>query len=200
VPIPENNLSVDFNYIDAFVLIAFALAFYKGFSKGFVSVLASLVALVVGIIGAIYFSDLVAEKLHEQTEIEESYISIVAFSITFLGIMLGVHLLAKIINQAIKMVALAPLNKIMGGVASMVKTAVILSVSFYIFDFVNSKAELVKNKVLRESVSYEPLRDFTETVIPYFAKSEWYSAKNLERVIEDFKQGLEEKVDELSEN
>ena len=119
---------MDFNYIDAFVLIALAYSFYKGFTKGLVIVLASFVALIFGVLGAIYFSDFAAELLKSKTDINEEYISISAFSITFMAIIFGVHLIAKIVNQAVKMVMLGPLNKIMGGVFSMLKTIVILSV------------------------------------------------------------------------
>ena len=185
---------MDFNYIDAFVLIALAYSFYKGFSKGFVIVLASFVALVLGVLGAIYFSDFAAEILKNKTEIDEQYISIAAFSITFMAIIFGVHLVAKIVNQAVKMVMLGPLNKIMGGVFSMLKTIVVLSVSFYIFDFVNTQVEIVKKKTLNESVAYSNIRSITEEVIPLLTKSDWYNPDKIEEAIDDVKDTIQEKV------
>lgn len=187
---------VDFNYIDAFVLIALAYSFYKGFSKGLVIVLASFVALILGVVGAIYFSDIVAELLKTKTEIDEQYISITAFTITFMGIIFGVHLIAKIINQAVKMVALAPLNKIMGGVFSMLKTVVILSVVFYLFDFVNSNLTLVKRKTLNESIAYSHMMSITEAAIPLITKSDWYSPSKIDEVLDDVRDTVEEKVTE----
>jgi membrane protein required for colicin V production len=187
---------VDFNYIDAFVLIALAYSFYKGFSKGFVIVLASFVALIFGVLGAIYFSDIVAEVLKTKTEIQEQYISISAFTITFMGIIFGVHLIAKIVNQAVKMVALAPLNKIMGGVFSVLKTIVILSVVFYLFDFFNAQFTVVNKKTLNESIAYKNIREITEAVIPTITKSEWYDPKKLDKVIDEVKEAVEDKVSE----
>lgn len=183
-----------FNYIDAFVLIALAYSFYKGFSKGFVIVLASFVALILGVLGAIYFSDYAAEVLKAKTDMDEEYISIAAFSITFMGIIVGVHLIAKVVNQAVKMVALAPLNKIMGGVFNILKTLVILSVVFYIFDFVNSQFTLIKKKTLKESVAYHSIMSITDEVIPLITKSDWYNPNKFEEVIEDMKDAVEENV------
>ncbi|MGB0392028.1 MAG: CvpA family protein [Salibacteraceae bacterium] len=187
---------MDFNYIDGFVLLALAYSFYKGFSKGFVIVIASFIALILGVVGAMYFSDMVAEVLKAKTEIEEQYISITAFTITFMGIIFGVHLIAKIVNQAVKMVMLGPLNKVMGGVFSMLKTVVILSVVFYIFDFMNSKVEFVERKTLKESIAYHNLIEITETAIPLITKSEWYDPSKIDGVLDDMKDAVEEKVSE----
>ena len=184
----------DFNYIDAFVLIALAYSFYRGFSKGFIIVLASFVALILGVIGAIYFSDYAAEMLKSKTDIDEEYISISAFSITFMGIIVGVHLIAKIVNQAVKMVALGPLNKVMGGVFNILKTIIILSVAFYLFDFFNSQFTMVKKKTLNESVAYTSIRSITEEVIPLITKSDWYNPDKLEEAIDDMKDAVEESV------
>ena len=184
----------DFNYIDAFVLIALAYSFYRGFSKGFVIVLASFVALILGVIGAIYFSDYAAEMLKSKTDIDEEYISISAFSITFMGIIIGVHLIAKIVNQAVKMVALGPLNKIMGGVFNILKTVIILSVAFYLFDFFNSQFTMVKKKTLNESIAYTSIRSITEEVIPLITKSDWYNPDKFEEAIGDIKDAVEEGV------
>ena len=187
---------MDFNYIDAFVLIALAYSFYKGFSKGFVIVLASFIALILGVLGAMYFSDIVAEVLKTKTEIQEQYISISAFTITFMGIIFGVHLIAKIVNQAVKMVALAPLNKVMGGVFSMLKTIVILSVVFYLFDFVNSNMTMVKRKTLNESIAYSNIMAITEAAIPLITKSDWYDPSKIDGVLDEVKEAVEDKVSE----
>ena len=184
----------DFNYIDAFVLIALAYSFYKGFTRGFIIVLASFVALILGVIGAIYFSDYAAEVLKTKTDIDEEYISIAAFSITFMGIIVGVHLIAKIVNQAVKMVALAPLNKVMGGFFNILKTLIMLSVAFYIFDFFNSQFTMVKKKTLNESVAYNNIMSITEEVIPLITKSDWYNPNKFEEVIDDMKDAVEENV------
>lgn len=187
---------MDFNYIDGFVLLALAYSFYKGFSKGFVIVIASFVALILGVIGAMYFSDMVAEVLKAKTEMDEQYISITAFTITFMGIIFGVHLIAKVVNQAVKMVALGPLNKIMGGTFSVLKTLVILSVVFYIFDFMNTQVEFVKRKTLTESIAYSNIIGITETAIPWITKSDWYAPSKIDGILDEVKDSVEDKVTE----
>lgn len=185
---------MDFNYIDGFVLLALAYSFYKGFSKGFVIVIASFVALILGVIGAMYFSDMVAEVLKAKTEMDEQYISITAFTITFMGIIFGVHLIAKVVNQAVKMVALGPLNKIMGGTFSVLKTLVILSVVFYIFDFMNTQVEFVKRKTLTESIAYSNIIGITETAIPWITKSDWYAPSKIDGLLDEVKDSVTEEL------
>lgn len=185
---------MDFNYIDAFVLVVLIYSAYKGFSRGFIIVIASLAALVLGIIGAIYFSDITASFLHEKTDISEEYISISAFALTFGGIIAGVHLLAQIINQAVKVVALGPLNKVMGAAFSMLKTVLVLSVVFYLFDFVNTQAKIVNKHTLNDSIAYRPIMGITDNLIPLIGKSDWYNPDKWEETIDDIKDTVEEEI------
>ena len=53
------------NVIDIILSIALSFGFIKGFSKGFIIEIASLGALFLGLLGALKFSDLVAELLKE---------------------------------------------------------------------------------------------------------------------------------------
>jgi membrane protein required for colicin V production len=178
---------MDFNYIDGFVILILAYSFYKGFSKGFVLVLATFVALILGVAGAIYFSDVVAIKLQENTEIDGQYISITAFTLTFIGIIVGVHFLARVVNQMIKIVALAPLNKIMGGVFNVAKSAVILCVAFYVFDFINHQFTLVQSKTLKSSFAYSGLVATANTIIPSVTNADWYEPHKWQNMVDDFK-------------
>lgn len=152
--------------------------------------IAQFIALVLGVVGAIYFSDLVAELLTKNTEIAPEYVSISAFSITFIGIIFLVHLVARIVNQAVKMVALAPLNKIMGGVFSMAKTLVILSVVFYVFDFINANIHIIKPKTLNNSIAYSGIRGITESIIPMVTSTQWYDPAPIQEALEEIKESV----------
>lgn len=178
---------MEFNYIDGFVLLSLAYSFYKGFSKGFIIVLATFVALILGVVGAVYFSDVVAVKLQENTDIEGQYISLSAFTLTFIGIIIGVHFIARLVNQMVKIIALAPLNKIMGGVFNVAKTTLVLCVVFYVFDFVNHQFAIVQNKTLKNSYAYSGLINVANTVIPSVTNANWYEPHKWQNMVEDFK-------------
>lgn len=181
---------MDFNYIDGFVLLALAYSFYRGFSKGLVIVIATFVALILGVIGAVYFSDVVAIKLQQNTDIKGEYISISAFTLTFIGIIVGVHFLARLINQMIKVIALAPLNKIMGGVFNLAKTTLVLCVGFYVFDFVNHQFSLVQNKTLNDSYTYSGLVNVANAIIPSVTKADWYEPHKWQNMVNDLKEEI----------
>ena len=83
------------NLIDIVLGVILAIAFYIGFKKGFFVALASLIALIAGIIGAIYFSDYAAGMISERFEWSPLTINIVAFAVTFLGIVFTISLMGK---------------------------------------------------------------------------------------------------------
>lgn len=173
-------MNLDFNYIDGFVIITLIYSFFTGFSKGFIIAVSSFVALILGGIGAVYFSDQMTEILQSKTQIDAQYISISSFAITFISIVFGTRFIAIIINQVIKLAALGLINKIMGGIFGMLKTVVILSVAFYIFDFVNSKFELVSDYTIHESIAYIELIKITHALLPLITESQWYTPTELE--------------------
>ena len=66
---------------------------YKGFKKGLIIEITTLIALVAGLYGAIKFSDLTAVYLQENWTIDERYMPILSFAITFIAIVILVNLL-----------------------------------------------------------------------------------------------------------
>ena len=114
-------------------------AAYKGFSKGIVIQAASLVALILGIYCAIKFSGVTATFLIEKLDLQTQYISLIAFAVTFVGIVILVHLVARIIDKFIKAIALGFVNRAFGGFFAVLKTAFIISIVLVIVNNANKK-------------------------------------------------------------
>src|SRR5690606_38819720 len=71
----------------------------KGLWRGLFVELASLVSLIAGIFIALKFSGFLADVLSKYVEWEPHYISITAFLITFIGVVVGIILLAKFFTK-----------------------------------------------------------------------------------------------------
>jgi membrane protein required for colicin V production len=111
----------------------------EGFSKGVVLQAATLLALILGIIGAIKFSGYTSALIIEHTKMTGEYLPIISFALTFIVIVVVVHLLAKVIERLVEAVALGFVNRLAGALFSMTKFAFIISVILVVLNGIHAK-------------------------------------------------------------
>jgi membrane protein required for colicin V production len=145
--------------LDIILGLLLAYGLYKGFKNGLFVELASLIALIAGIFGAIHFSYIAGDYLHEHMQWEERYINLAAFIITFIAIVLIVHVAGKFLTRMADFAMLGVLNKIAGGLFGVLKIAVILGAILIFFERVNSSVGFVKNESMQSSILYEPVKE-----------------------------------------
>lgn len=158
------------NIFDIVIAALLVFAFVRGFMKGFFVEVASLIALVGGVWGAIHFSYFVANLLEERVDWEENYVSLAAFAITFILIVIAVSALGKALTKMADFAALGLVNKIMGGVFALLKSVVILSVIFVFFSRINSTIPFVGKETLETSILYAPVKSIVPTIFPSIIK------------------------------
>jgi membrane protein required for colicin V production len=152
------------NYIDLILVIFLLWAAYKGFKNGLIIEVASLAALILGIFGAIKFSGLTADFLVERFDMTSKYLSLIAFAITFVCIVIVVHLLARILDKLVKAIALGFINRLSGVVFGIVKVVFILSIVLVILNAINRKANFLPKEKLDESFLYWPISNFAPAI------------------------------------
>lgn len=155
------------NYIDLVLGIILLLAAIQGFRKGFIVELASLAALIFGIWGAIKFSGWTADFITDITNYQSKHLNTIAFVVTFIAIVILIHLLGKVLDNAIKVVALGFLNRLAGIIFGVLKTAVILSILLLLFDSVDENVHLLPAGQKSESKIYEPMKQLVPTLFPF---------------------------------
>lgn len=155
------------SFLDIILGLLLVWGLYKGLKNGLFIELASIIALIAGIYGAIHFSYYAGDYLSQNIEWEERYISLTAFVITFLLIVLIVHFLAKLLTKAASFAMLGWLNRLAGGIFGMVKVAVILGALLVFFERVNTSAGLVKDENIEQSVLYEPIKQIGALIFDY---------------------------------
>ena len=154
------------NVFDIVILIFLLFGFVKGIMKGLFVEIASLVALVGGIWGAIHFSYFIGDFLEESVTWSEKKISLAAFAITFVIIIVVVGLLGKFLTKLADLAALGLVNKILGGIFGFIKTALVLSIIFIFFHRLNATISFVDDETLEESVLYESVKSIAPTIFP----------------------------------
>lgn len=160
------------SFIDIIFAVLLGYALYKGVKNGLFFELASLVALIVGIFVAIKFSYLIKGILETKVSWDPKYIEITAFALTFLIVIVIIHLSAKLLTKIADFTYLGWLNKLAGAFFSGLKTILMLSIVILLFEKMNVNNILVKQETLNESIFYNPTKEISAFLYPKI--EEWY--------------------------
>lgn len=158
--------------IDIFIGICLAIGLFKGVRNGFFVELASLVSMLLGIWIAIKFSHLTQSWLESNGFEGHRWISTIAFAATFLTVIIGVSLLAKIFTSIADFASLGLINTIGGGLFGLLKTLLMLSIILSLLQKINVDHVLVSKKTLDDSLLYTPTQKISAWIYP--AITEWF--------------------------
>lgn len=140
----------------------------RGFFRGFVVEIASLFALVLGIWAASRYNARVAEWVGMDASHE-----VVSFLVTFVGVLVAVHLLARMITKVMDLAMLGLPNKVAGGLFGLLRAAFVISVALNILLARTEVSGLVSRETLEASMLYRPLRALAPTVVPALRDTQW---------------------------
>jgi membrane protein required for colicin V production len=160
------------NVFDIVIAALLIFGFVRGVMKGLFVEVASLAALIGGVYGAIHFSYFIGDFLKEAVSWDQEYVSLAAFAVTFITIIVTIALLGKILTKLADFAALGVINKILGGVFGAIKIGLILSVVFIFFGKMNDTISFVKKETLDESILYAPVKKIAPTIFPSIIKNE----------------------------
>ena len=155
------------NTVDLVFAILLLWAAYRGFTKGFIVQLATLAALLLGILGAVLFSDFTSGLIIKKFDVSGQYLPILSFAVTFIVIVIAVHLLAKALNKLIDAIALGIVNRLLGVLFSLLKTAFIVSIVLVLINKADNKYNFIPDETKDESLLYKPLSNFAPMIFPY---------------------------------
>lgn len=149
-------------WFDVVVGLVLIFALIKGAVNGFVKELASFLALVAGLLGAICLSTPLSGWLSNFWQFK--YLGFFVFVILFVGIIIGIHLIAKTLDKMIEGMALGWINRIVGALFSTLKYAFAISVVVGIISFFDKSSILVAPEKQEASYLYEPLSKLAPAV------------------------------------
>jgi len=164
------------NWLDWVLLALLAAAAVRGFFRGFVVELASLMALVLGIWAASRYNAAVAAWIGLDPRHE-----VISFLVTFIGVLVAIHLLAKLITKVMDLAQLGLPNKVAGLLFGALRAAFVLSVAL---NFVLSVAlnilmvrtevsGLIPHRTLEQSMLFPSLRAFAPMIVPALGDTQW---------------------------
>jgi membrane protein required for colicin V production len=155
------------NWLDLLLVLILAMALFKGFQRGFIIEVAALMALV----GGIWIAARHGGRLGTLVGLEEDQQAI-AFLLTFLAVLLVVHLVARLLTTLIDLALLGLPNKLAGAVFGVVRTAFVLSVMLNIL-LALSSGSMPSEDAREGSALHAPIRAFAPFVIPELGEQKW---------------------------
>lgn len=158
------NIWENIELIDVFLALPLIYGLYKGLKNGLIIELASIVALIAGIYGVMHFSYIATDYLTERMSWDARSIKLTSFVITFLVIVIAVHLLGKLLTRLAQLTALGMLNTIAGGIFGVIKVALILGALLVFFERANSAIGMVESEILQNSYLYAPIKELGAVV------------------------------------
>jgi membrane protein required for colicin V production len=152
--------------IDIIIIIPILWGIYKGFKKGLIIEIATFLALIIGIYGAMKLYGATSNLIEDQINASQKYLPLIAFSLTFIAIVIGIHLLAKLLDKLIKAVALGIVNRIAGGIFGGLKFFLIVAAFLLIIDKIDNKTHFLEEKTKSDSLLYKPSLNLIYWVFP----------------------------------
>lgn len=160
----------------------------KGARKGLIIEITSLLGLIVGVWGAISFSYYMGNILHLYFNLDEKYISLLSFIITFIGIVFAISIIGKTITKIISTIALGWLNRLLGAIFGLSKFAFIFSIILTIILQINNKIEFISKETIENSILFEPVASFAPAIMPML------SGEKMDHLWDDTYDKIEEKI------
>lgn len=145
------------NIFDIVVLILLGVAAVTGFFKGLITMLTSLVAILLGAWLTMKFSYITGGFLQAHFNFDGQYVTVASFVITFLIVVVGVHLLGRTIGSLVKAIALGWADKILGVVFSVLRSAFIISAIVSALNSFGPSSSLFSDAMKQESVLFNKI-------------------------------------------
>ena len=155
------------NYIDIILGLILFFSVIGGFKNGLITELASLAALILGIWGAIQFSDITTELLIKYFDLKSDYLNIISFGITFIVIVILVHIVGNVLNNMFDSGVLGITNKLGGMVFGLVRSILFLSIVLMVFDKIDNDVQIIPEETKAKSRMYEPIRNVAPSFFPF---------------------------------
>jgi len=162
------------NWLDIILIIPLLWGLYKGFSKGLIIEAATLIGFGLAVWGAVKFHDFLSRWMSDSLGWTSKYLPLISFAVIFIGVILIVIGVAKLIEKFVKAVSLGFLNKLGGAVFGMLKFGLLLSILIFFLEAINKTVSFIPDETKKNSLLYEHVQKIAPMVIPGLSESKLY--------------------------
>lgn len=142
---------------DIIIIIVIAFFAIKGLICGLIKEAAGIAAILVGLFLAVNFSGWLSDWILEKGWFDPKYLEIISFTIIFLGVILLVILMSKLLDKFADTISLNWLNKLAGFIFGGCKGALIVAGVCYLAERIIQNFSLTEQEFLANSTIYHKL-------------------------------------------
>lgn len=176
------------------ILIIFALS---GLRKGLIVEAFNLASYIIGVYGAMYFSEVVSNKLSDAIHVNPEYMMLIAFILTFIVFLIIVRYLAILISKLVEAIHLGFFDKIGGLVFGGLKGALIVSLCIMALNIFGS-GDVINKELRGQSFLYTQTENIANTLYNNRKLVKDSMKKNFDKGKDIFDDGFE-KIEEIIE-
>ena len=152
--------------LDIAVLLFVIYGFYKGVKEGFFVSVAAFLSFLIGIIAALKFSNVIKSYLYLKFSWDSTFMSILAFVVTFGLAIFIVHFIAKMVTEIFNAMYLGLFNRFFGGIFEVLRVLLFSCLILALFEKVNVNHVIVAAESLQLSKFYVFYSFIAEEVFP----------------------------------
>ena len=142
---------------DIILIIIITFFAIKGLICGLIKEAAGMVAVLLGLFLAVNFSEWLSEWILEKGWFDPKYIEVISFTVIFLGVILLVIVLSKMLDKFADAISLNWLNKLAGFVFGGIKGAFIVGGACYLAERIIQNFSLTEQEFLADSKIYNQM-------------------------------------------
>ncbi len=189
----------DASSIDLILAVLLLWSLWRGFRKGFIVKIASVIALIAGVFAGFHGSDGLAQWLHDELDWPENILSLTAFILAFILVVIGVHILAKMIEKIVDISALGLLNKLAGMALGFIQMVCLLSILTFALDAVFGNRAWLPENAVNDAVIFPQVETAIEYVIPEMKRdTPWDELRdNIQNGVNRIEETIQDGVDQL---
>ncbi|MGB1295969.1 MAG: CvpA family protein [Flavobacteriales bacterium] len=161
------------NWLDVVIAIPIIIAMAKGAWRGLILEVASFLGLIGGIVAGVLFLDQIRNFLQTFLQLNETYLSIIAFIIIFSCVVLGVSLLGKLATKLFEIAALGILNRLGGLLFGFISSFLLVGLGILMLEKVDVSFNILPNEIKEASLFYEPISLVIPQLLDVFNMYEW---------------------------
>ncbi|MFI3332794.1 MAG: CvpA family protein [Rikenellaceae bacterium] len=150
------------NVIDIIIIVCLAISFAWGLKDGAIRQAGALAAIIIALILAKSFGPQVATLLN----ISGEYAHIWGYAIVVIVCFIGVGAISTLLRKIVSVAGLGSLDRLLGGVISLIKCALLLSLIFSLFNILNSSYSIVDKSNIDGSKLYRPIISTSSYILP----------------------------------
>ena len=136
--------------LDVTGIILILLFFIRGYTKGFIVAAFSVLAILLGFLCALKLSQSFSAWLLANGYLTSGWVQVISYVVLFIGVVLLVHLIARLLQKAVEGMMLGVVNKLIGGILYAFLGAVLWSSMLWI----GARMHMFSPELMASSRSY----------------------------------------------